>query len=142
MQRLLLIDVGAYLNAVIVDLRVDGRSLDHHSVLAVSIVDVNGEVTVVLGLGARLFVITLILLIRELLVVWDGLSGLEGDLDNLVSNLLCKAHEDAIVLFVEGESTLVQESLDVLKLGIVLVLVLDLFLKGTLQLLGSIGDLV
>jgi len=85
-------------------------------------------------------VLTLLLLIGELLVVRDRLSCFECNFDNLVADLLLEAHEDAIILLSEGETTLVEEVLDILELSIVFVLIFDLLLKGSVQLLGSIGD--
>ena len=47
----------------------------------------------------------------------------------LVTNLFAQAHENAILLLCEGESTLVEERLDIFQLGIVLVLILDFFFE-------------
>ena len=49
---------------------------------------------------------------------------------------------DSVVGLGEFEAALVEESLDVLELGVVLLLVLDLTLQGLLQLLGGLLDLV
>ena len=64
----------------------------------------------------------------------DGLPGLENDLDLLVTNSLGEAHVDSILLLVEGEAGLANEVLNVFKLGVVFVLVLDLLLKSLCQL--------
>ena len=56
--------------------------------------------------------------------------------------MLLQRHEDTVVFLRERESTLVEESLDILKLCIIFVLVLDLLLKGTAKLLSTIIDLV
>jgi len=105
-ELLYLGDIGADLHAVVVDLSVDGGALDDEATLTIGISHENGEVAVVLGFGTTLFIIVTVLVIGKLLVVRDRLSGLEGDLDDLVANLLLQAHEDAIRLLVEAEAGL------------------------------------
>ena len=70
------------------------------------------------------------------------LPCLEVDLDDFVADLLLQGHEDAIRLLVEREARLVQECLNVLKLRIILVFVLDLLLKRPVELLSAIDDAI
>lgn len=107
--------------------------------LAIGIGDIDCEIAVVLRFRLLFFVVLVLLFSREL-IVWDWLPCLESDLYDLVTDLLLEAHEDAVVLFTEGEAALVQESLNVLQLSIVLILILDLLLEGSPEFLGSVCD--
>lgn len=74
MELLDLVDVVGHLHAVVVDLSVDGGALNDETLAVTAVSDEDGEVAVVLSLGAALFV-ALILLVRELLVVGNGLPA-------------------------------------------------------------------
>jgi len=68
------------------------------------------------------------------LVIRNRLSGLKGDLNVFITNLLLEAHEDSFIVLLEGEATFVEEGINVLKLRIVLILVLDLLFKSPTKL--------
>ena len=74
MERLDLVDIVGDLNTVVVDLGVDGGTLDNKASIFATIGDKNCEITVVLGLGATFFIIALVLTVRILLVIGDWLS--------------------------------------------------------------------
>ena len=67
------------------------------------------------------------------------LPSLKRHFDVFVANLLLEGHEDTVILLGELEATLIKEGLDVLKLCIVLILVLDLFFESAAKLGGSIS---
>lgn len=73
MQALLLANIGADLNGVVVELGVNGGSFDNESTLAIWVSDVDGEVTVVLGFGS-LFIFTVLFLFGKLVIIGDWLS--------------------------------------------------------------------
>lgn len=96
MELLDLIDVVGDLDAVVVDLSVDGGALDNQASVLAAICDKDGEIAVVLGFGATFFIFILVLAVRKLLVVRDRLSGLECDLNDFASDLLFQRHENAL----------------------------------------------
>lgn len=73
-QFLLLTDVGANLNGVVVELGVNSGSFNNESTLAIWVSDVDSEVTVVLSLGSLLIIITVLLLFGKLVIIGDWLS--------------------------------------------------------------------
>lgn len=73
-QLLDLVDVIGDLHAVKVDLSVDSGSLNHQAFVISGIRHENREVAVVFGLGATLFIFTVLLIVRKLLIIWDRLS--------------------------------------------------------------------
>ena len=73
-ERFDLVDIVGDLHAVVVDLSIDGGSLDNQASVFTTIGDKDCEVTVVFGLGATFFIIDLVLAVRILLVIRDRLS--------------------------------------------------------------------
>lgn len=68
------------------------------------------------------------------------LPGLENDFDLLVTNGLGEHHADSFLLLRVGPARLADESVDVLKLVVVVVLVLDLLVKSLGEFAGSAGN--
>jgi hypothetical protein len=64
----------------------------------------------------------------------QDLPSFESDLDELVSDGLLKAHLDAVLMLREGKATLVQVLLNVLKLSVVIVFVLDFLVERAREL--------
>jgi hypothetical protein len=79
----------------------------------------------------------LVLLVLGLLLIRGGHTGLESDLDLLVTNLLGKNHLDASVTLAELKSALVEEGFNILELSVVLILVLNFLFKGLAEFGGT-----
>jgi hypothetical protein len=125
-------------HTVEVNLSVHGSGFNKESLTATAISDKDGKVNVVLTHALVLLFNTFLLF--GLLFVGGGHAGLKFDFDFLIANLLGEGHLNAIVGLVESKSTFVEVGLDVLKLSVVLVFVLDFLFEGLVELASTTAD--
>jgi hypothetical protein len=64
----------------------------------------------------------------------SNLPGIEVNLNNFITDLFGQDHLDTLITFFEFESTVVQESLNIFKLGVVIILILDFSFQGFVEL--------